>query len=625
MSRPVTVIRGLVMLSMVFALMAAFAPQAGAQAAGDVQVINSDGTASCFVTPAEFADLDVVGATLDDGDILDAVAANVDGTTVADGAGVYDSAALNTINLVEVLAPGAEAGDTVTITATGADGVVTATCTLAATAAPVDTDGDGIADGVDNCPTIANPDQLDTDGNGIGDVCEVAVGGSDVFVTVLISDDPALAGTSEYIVSAAPVTAAEVTPGAGVTVTFTNDATGDVITGVTDANGFVLVTLPAGTYTITNSAAPGAGSITVDGVTDYDLTIIAYPAAVAPPGSGAVQVEKLVCDETAEDPAGSVDIFVPGEFVAQVHEVPTACRNAAEGEFSFTLFNNDLAYSGGEIVAIDTAATDIYGAALLTADVDGAIGTRTVFVSEDLTGAETIDIVLTDGMVAEVLIINYVDGVDVVVPGATGDVEIAKLYCTNEDLAGSVEFEVLGPEFPVEATGVTAQAAAVEADNCTPGAAEFEIYAFGDKTTEPILVTVGSDGLIVINDIIPVTTDATPHKLFEVATGAETFFDVEEGAVTKIIVLNYVSADGGDTGGDDGKDTDGDTGDDSKDDGTGTTGGDAKEDSVSGGGTTTLPDTGAGYGQGGADYGMALFLVLGGLAAAGVSLRRRAA
>lgn len=37
---------------------------------------------------------------------------------------------------------------------------------------PKDTDGDGIPDIWDNCPTVYNPDQKDIDRNGVGDVCD---------------------------------------------------------------------------------------------------------------------------------------------------------------------------------------------------------------------------------------------------------------------------------------------------------------------------------------------------------------------------------------------------------------------------------------------------------------------
>jgi YVTN family beta-propeller protein len=39
----------------------------------------------------------------------------------------------------------------------------------------IDTDGDGIDDSEDNCPSVANADQADSDEDGIGDVCEAPV------------------------------------------------------------------------------------------------------------------------------------------------------------------------------------------------------------------------------------------------------------------------------------------------------------------------------------------------------------------------------------------------------------------------------------------------------------------
>ncbi len=39
-----------------------------------------------------------------------------------------------------------------------------------------DSDGDGVHDGVDNCPDAANADQADLDGDGIGNVCDVGCG-----------------------------------------------------------------------------------------------------------------------------------------------------------------------------------------------------------------------------------------------------------------------------------------------------------------------------------------------------------------------------------------------------------------------------------------------------------------
>jgi hypothetical protein len=68
---------------------------------------------------------------------------------------------------------------------------VAETCTGSSAACPADTgqpdsDGDGVCDAQDNCPTIQNSGQQDTDGDGIGDECDPCTGPAAVAKPVLV-------------------------------------------------------------------------------------------------------------------------------------------------------------------------------------------------------------------------------------------------------------------------------------------------------------------------------------------------------------------------------------------------------------------------------------------------------
>ena len=71
----------------------------------------------------------------------------------------------------------------------------------------VDTDGDMVCDGVDNCPADPNPDQSDVDADGIGDVCDPVDG---VIMQAKVSlriVTPALRGQAKgYVQTTPPMT-----------------------------------------------------------------------------------------------------------------------------------------------------------------------------------------------------------------------------------------------------------------------------------------------------------------------------------------------------------------------------------------------------------------------------------
>jgi hypothetical protein len=77
----------------------------------------------------------------------------------------------------------------------GSGGIVMVT-TTSVPPPPTDADGDGVADGADNCPNTANPDQADADHDGVGDACDTATKPTIGEVCALLSQY--VQGSSKY-------------------------------------------------------------------------------------------------------------------------------------------------------------------------------------------------------------------------------------------------------------------------------------------------------------------------------------------------------------------------------------------------------------------------------------------
>ncbi len=192
-------------------------------------------------------------------EVRDALPTGATLVSVSSSAGSCEGAAGTVSCSLGSLASGASVEVTISVTATTA-GIMTNTATVSATTAdpvmgnnsstttttvvtdlpPVtDTDGDGVPDGQDNCPLVANPDQADSDLDGVGDACDTTFTSTPCTVTAggSTTSDNHFGLNAQYSADG----------GAKGHVNYLDRATGDhlkgaVVTGVAcDGNAFLIM------------------------------------------------------------------------------------------------------------------------------------------------------------------------------------------------------------------------------------------------------------------------------------------------------------------------------------------------------------------------------------------------
>jgi hypothetical protein len=219
------------------------------------------------------------------------------------------------------------------------------------TPAVTDSDGDGVADDVDNCPNAANADQSDADGDGLGNVCD-----SNAFAPVV--------GTA----------AADANGNEGDTLSTSGS--------FTDGDGF-------GTLTISKSSGAGTVTDNEDGTWSWSL-------ATTDDGTGTVGVSADDGEHTAVTDSfdwTAADVVPALSALTLTGNTGTACLagNSVGLSFSFTSASVDTITGS---IAWGDGDTTPFSSSPVSESHTYAAGSYTIIVNvsdEDGTGVDDTD------------------------------------------------------------------------------------------------------------------------------------------------------------------------------------------------------------------------------------------
>ena len=212
----------------------------------------------------------------------------------------------------------------------------------------LDTDQDGVADHVDNCPTTANSDQLDTDGDGIGDACDPLTDSDGDGVADAADDCPDTPAGTTVDANGCAVAPPDADAD-GVADDVDNcpavanasqldtdgDGIGDACDPLTDSDGDGVADsedscpgTPAGTEVDTNGCAVTPPDNTPPSAADDSATVAK--------GKGNSVPIRLTANDT--DPDGAID---PNSIVivSQPNQATVRLHNDGSGYVTFTLDN----------------------------------------------------------------------------------------------------------------------------------------------------------------------------------------------------------------------------------------------------------------------------------------------